>query len=67
MQQGFMYLIAIIDLHTRFVLNTELSNTMTADWCAGLLIKTIEKHGCPEIFNTDQGSQYTSDVTLKYC
>jgi putative transposase len=65
MKQGFMYLIAIIDLHTRFVLNWDVSNTMTAEWCANLLKDTIEKHGCPEIFNTDQGSQYTSDVHTK--
>ena len=60
-----MYLIAIIDLHTRYVLNWDVSNTMNADWCANLLKETIEKHGCPEIFNTDQGSQYTSDVHIK--
>lgn len=65
MKQGFMYLIAIIDLHTRFVLNWDVSNTMSAEWCAKLLKETIEKHGCPEIFNTDQGSQYTSDVHTK--
>ena len=65
MKHGFMYLIAIIDLHTRYVLNLDVSNTMNADWCANLLKETIEKHGCPEIFNTDQGTQYTSDVHIK--
>lgn len=65
MKQGFMYLIAIIDLHTRFVLNWDVSNTMTAEWCADLLKDTIENHGCPEIFNTDQGSQYTSIAHTK--
>jgi putative transposase len=65
MKQGFMYLTAIIDLHTRFVLNWDVSNTMSAEWCAKLVKETIEKHGCPEIFNTDQGSQYTSDVHTK--
>lgn len=65
MKKGFMYLIAIIDLHTRFVLNWDISNTMTAEWCADLLKETIEKYGCPEIFNTDQGSQYTSEVHTK--
>ena len=64
MKQGFMYLTAIIDLHTRYVLNWDVSNTMSADWCARILSETIEKHGCPEIFNTDQGSQYTSEVHL---
>lgn len=62
MQKGFMYLTAIVDLHTRYVLNWGLSNTMNADWCTGILQEAIEKHGKPEIFNTDQGSQYTSDA-----
>jgi putative transposase len=59
---GYMYLIAIIDLYSRYVLNWALSNTMEAEWCAEVLIDTIEKHGKPEIFNTDQGSQFTSDT-----
>lgn len=62
MQKGFMYLCAIIDLHTRYVLNWSVSNTMSADWCADVLKETIEMHGKPEIFNTDQGSQYTSEL-----
>jgi putative transposase len=62
MAKGFMYLTAIIDLHTRFVLNWSVSNTMSADWCADILQETIQKYGVPEIFNTDQGSQYTSEV-----
>jgi putative transposase len=65
MNKGFMYLIAIIDLHTRMVLNWEVSNSMSADWCAKMLGETIEKYGKPEIFNTDQGSQYTSDIHIK--
>lgn len=64
MNKGFMYLCAIIDLHTRYVLNWSVSNTMTADWCAGVLQETIVKHGKPEIFNTDQGSQYTSEIHI---
>lgn len=65
MKKGFMYLSAIIDLHTRYVLNWSVSNTMSADWCAELLQEAIDKHGTPEIFNTDQGSQYTSEVHTK--
>jgi putative transposase len=65
MKQGFMYLTAIIDLHTRYVLNWDVSNTMSAEWCTKILSETIEKHGCPEIFNTDQGSQYTSEIHTK--
>jgi putative transposase len=62
MAKGFMYLTVILDLHTRYVLNWSVSNSMNADWCAELLKETIDKYGKPEIFNTDQGSQYTSDV-----
>ena len=62
MVKGFMYLTAIIDLHTRYVLNWQISNHMGADWCASFLKETIELKGKPEIFNTDQGSQYTSDL-----
>lgn len=61
MAKGFMYLLAIIDLHTRCV----LSNTMTAQWCADNLQEAINIHGKPKIFNTDQGSQYTSDIHTK--
>ena len=63
---GFMYLTAVIDVHTRYVLNWALSNTMEAEWCQKLIEEAIEKHGAPEILNTDQGSQYTSDVFSKY-
>ncbi len=59
--KGFMYLCAVIDLHTRFVVNCRLSNIMTADWCSQVAEESFDLHGCPEIFNTDQGSQFTSD------
>ena len=62
MRKGFMYLCAIIDLHTRYVVNWSLSNTMAAEWCKQIAEEAFEMHGCPEIFNTDQGSQFTSDV-----
>lgn len=62
MKRGFMYLTAIIDLHTRYVLNWSLSNTMTAEWCADVAAQAICKYGPPEIFNTDQGSQFTSEI-----
>lgn len=64
MKRGFMYLIAIIDLHTRYVLNWSVSNSMTADWCAEVLEEAIKNHGKPKIFNTDQGSQFTSDMFI---
>ncbi|MCS3531163.1 IS3 family transposase [Chryseobacterium sp. JUb7] len=65
MKKGFMYLSAIIDLKTRYVLNWDISNTMSAEWCTDLLKETLHMHGKPEIFNTDQGSQYTSDLHTK--
>ena len=65
MNKGFMYLCAIIDLRTRYVLSWDVSNTMTAEWCTGVLQEAITKHGKPEIFNTDQGSQYTSEIHTK--
>ncbi|HHH52022.1 MAG TPA: IS3 family transposase [Bacteroidetes bacterium] len=66
MNDGFMYLTAVIDVHTRYVLNWSLSNTMDAEWCQKLIEGAIAKHVHPEILNTDQGSQYTSDVFSKY-
>lgn len=62
MRKGFMYLCAVIDLHTRYILNWSISNTMSAEWCTGVVEEAIRLHGKPEIFNTDQGSQFTSDI-----
>jgi len=59
-KRGFMYLIAVMDWHSRKVLSYRLSNTMDVDFCIKVLEDAIEKHGTPEIFNTDQGSQFTS-------
>lgn len=64
MKKGFMYLVAIIDLHSRYVVHWSLSNSMTAEWCAQVLSEAIKMHGVPEIFNTDQGSQFTSEVFI---
>ena len=60
MKTGFMYLMAVIDLHSRYVLHWSLSNSMSAEWCAEVLQETIDKYGKPEIFNTDQGSQFSA-------
>ncbi len=60
MFRGFMYMAAIIDVYSRKILNWSISNSMTADWCIELLEDTIQVHGAPEIHNSDQGSQYTS-------
>lgn len=64
MKTGFMYLTAIIDLHSRYVVQWSLSNTMSAEWCNEVLQEAIKNHGIPEIFNTDQGSQFTSEVFI---
>ena len=65
MPKGFMYLMAIIDLYSRCVVYWSLSNTMDATWCAQTLKEAIELHGKPEIINTDQGSQFTSEDFTK--
>ena len=60
MRRGFLYLVAIMDWASRKVLAWRLSNTMDADFCVEALREAILKYGCPDIFNTDQGSQFTS-------
>jgi len=60
MFRGFMYMAAIIDVYSRKILNWSISNSMTAEWCQELLEDTIDMFGEPEIHNSDQGSQYTS-------
>jgi len=57
---GFVYLVAIIDWYSRRVLGWRISNTMDATFCVDCLEDTIRTHGRPEIFNSDQGSQFTS-------
>lgn len=64
-KNGYMYLIAIIDLYSRYVVKWALSNSMEAEWCAEVLKEAIVEHGAPEMFNTDQGSQFTSDVFIE--
>lgn len=59
-KRGFMYLIAIMDWYSRKVLSWRLSNTLDVDFCCEALNEAIGKYGIPEIFNTDQGSQFTS-------
>jgi len=59
--RGFMYLVAVIDWYSRKVLSWRVSNTLEADFCVEALQDAIGCHGCPEIFNTDQGSQFTSE------
>ena len=59
-QRGFLYLIAIMDWATRHVLAWRMSNTMDAGFCVEALNDALARYGRPEIFNTDQGSQFTS-------
>jgi len=59
---GFLYLVAIMDWATRKVLAWRISNTMNAGFCAEALLDALARHGKPEIFNTDQGSQFTSNA-----
>jgi len=61
MRKGFLYLVAVIDWYSRYVLSWSLSNTMEADFCVEALKYALQS-GTPEIFNTDQGSQFTSEV-----
>ena len=60
MRRGFLYLVAVMDWATRKVLSWKLSNTMEADFCIEALEEAMARYGKPEIFNTDQGSQFTS-------
>jgi putative transposase len=60
MRKGFMYLCAVIDVHTRFVLNWSVSNNMTSEWCRSIVEEAIGWYGAPGIINSDQGSQFTS-------
>ena len=61
MARGFLYLVAIIDWYSRYVLSWRLSNTLDAGFCVEALEEALKK-GKPEIFNTDQGSQFTGDA-----
>jgi putative transposase len=65
MAHGFLYLVAILDVASRKVLAFRLSNTLTADFCIEALEEALATYGAPEIFNTDQGAQFTSDEWIK--
>ena len=60
MRRGFVYLVAVIDWCSRKVLSWRLSNTLTKDFCLEAVSEAISRFGKPDIFNTDQGSQFTS-------
>lgn len=64
MKHGFMYLVAIIDWYSRYVLSWELSNTLDSNFCVRALERALD-YATPEIFNSDQGSQFTSESFTK--
>jgi putative transposase len=64
MRRGFLYLVAIVDWASRAVLSWRLSTTMEVDFCVAALEEAIARYGVPEIFNTDQGAQFTSESFL---
>jgi len=61
MTRGFLYLVVIMDWYSRYVISWRLSNTLDAGFCVDALEEALSK-GCPEIFNTDQGAQFTSEA-----
>jgi putative transposase len=65
MARGFVYLVAVMDWFSRKVLSWRISNSMTADFCVEALEEAIAKYGAPEIFNTDQGSQFTASSFIQ--
>lgn len=60
MRKGFMYLAAVFDWHSRYVVSWRVSNTLDGGFCLAALEDAF-RHGCPEIFNTDQGTQFTAE------
>ena len=65
LQGGFVYLVAVMDWHSRKVLSWEISNTMDDSFCVSALERAIRLYGVPEIFNTDQGAQFTGNAFIK--
>jgi putative transposase len=65
MRKGFLYLAAVMDWHSRKVLSLRLSNTLDTDFCLSALEEALAKYGTPDIFNTDQGRQFTSSAFTK--
>jgi len=66
MPKGFMYLTAIIDVYSRYIVGWSISNSMEAEWVTDVVREAIEVHGAPEIMNSDQGTQFTSDCYIDY-
>lgn len=64
LKHGFVYLVAIIDWYSRLALSWRLSTTLEVGFCVEAAKEAIEKYGCPEIFNSDQGVQFTSETFI---
>jgi len=67
MKKGFMYLTAIIDVYSRFIVGWSLHNTLNAGGCIDVLKKAIASHGAPEIINSDQGCQFSGKEWAEAC
>lgn len=65
LKHGFVYLTAIIDWYSRRILASRLSNSLSSDFCVEVLLEAVGRYGWPEVFNTDQGCQYTSEKFTK--
>jgi putative transposase len=66
MRYGFMYLTAIIDIYSKYIVGWSISNTMDATWVVDTLKQAVKQHGAPKYINSDQGSQFTSDEYTEY-
>lgn len=66
MKKGFLYLTAIIDIYSRYVVGWGISNTLQTEAVLSVLDQAIKDHGKPEIINSDQGSQFTSEAWIEY-
>ena len=62
MRRGLLYLVTVMDWRSRAALSWRLSNTMDAGYCVDALNDALRRHGRPEVFNTDQGSQFTCEA-----
>jgi putative transposase len=65
MKHGYMYLFAIIDLYSRYIIDWDLSNSMTSNWCQWVVKNALEYYPTPNIFNTDQGTQFTTEKFIE--
>ena len=66
LKKGYMYLFAIIDIYSRYIVGWSLSNTMTDEWVVNSIYDAILRYGSPKIINSDQGSQFTSEEYISF-